>query len=129
MFLAFAPPKGRGIMLNTRHTKDLSRKKKIIQVSSPILRDVRFRYQDDEILSRSLTSTNFHTYYQGSEMVVAGRLPPSSPGTKHSAAAAAKEKAASGNKLIEYEIHATQAQGHEYSVAGSYNGSAVSSRK
>ena len=100
----------------------------MIQVSSPILRDVRFRYQDDEILSRSLTSTNFHTYYQGSEMVVAGRLPPSSPGAKHSAAAT-KEKAASGSKLIEYEIHATQAQGHEYSVAGSYNGSAVSARK
>ena len=101
-----------------------------IQVSSPILRDVRFRYQDDEILSRSLTSTNFHTYYQGSEMVVAGRLPPSSTGAKEKEKVAKeKEKAASGNKLIEYEIHATQAQGHEYSVAGSYNGSAVSARK
>ena len=87
---------------------------------------MRFRYQDDEILSRSLTSTNFHTYYQGSEMVVAGRLPPSKSGsgtgTDHSAAAAT----ASGNKLIEYEIHATQAQGHEYSVAGAYNGTEVS---
>ena len=90
---------------------------------------MRFRYQDDEILSRSLTSTNFHTYYQGSEMVVAGRLPPppaasgSGSGRKHSAAAGT---AAEGNKLIEYEIHATQAQGQEYSVAGAYNGSAVS---
>ena len=87
---------------------------------------MRFRYQDDEILSRSLTSTNFHTYYQGSEMVVAGRLPPSKSGSgsgrKHSAAAGT----AKGNKLIEYEIHATQAQGQEYSVAGAYNGSAVS---
>ena len=85
---------------------------------------MRFRYQDNEILSRSLTSTNFHTYYQGSEMVVAGRLPPSKSGsgTEHLASAAT----ASGNKLIEYEIRATQAQGHEYSVAGAYNVSAVS---
>ena len=86
---------------------------------------MRFRYQNDEILSRSLTSTNFHTYYQGSEMVVAGRLPPSASGSgqKHSGATATN-----GNKLIEYEIHATQAQGQEYSVAGAYNGSAVSAR-
>ena len=90
-------------------------------MSSPILRDVRFRYEDDEILSRSLTSTNFHTYYQGSEMVVAGRLPPASPGG--GGAAGGSE---APNKMLEYEIHATQARGHEYSVTGTYNGSAVS---
>ena len=58
-------------------------------------------------------------------MVVAGRLPPSASGSgqKHSGATATN-----GNKLIEYEIHATQAQGQEYSVAGAYNGSAVSAR-
>ena len=49
------------------------------EVSSPLLRGVRFKYQDDEILSQSLTSTNFHTYYQGSEMVVAGRLAADAP--------------------------------------------------
>ena len=37
-----------------------------LQVSSPILRDVEFVYPSDlrEVSTRSLTSTNFHTYYQ-----------------------------------------------------------------
>ena len=96
-------------------------------MSSPILRDVRFRYEDDEILSRSLTSTNFHTYYQGSEMVVAGRLPPASPGGGGGGGGGgAADGLKPQNKLLEYEIHATQARGHEYSVSGTYNGSAVS---
>ena len=71
-------------------------------MSNPILSNVTFNYAENEILEHSLTSTNFHTYYQGSEMVVAGRLPdyPS--------------------KLLEYEIVANQADG-KYSVAGSYN--------
>ena len=62
-----------------------------------------FRYQEGEILDHSLTSTNFHTYYQGSEMVVAGQLPgnPSS-------------------KILEYEITANQAGG-KYVVSGSHN--------
>ena len=49
-----------------------------------------------------MTSTNFHTYYQGSEMVVAGQLP-TYPSDK-----------------LEYEIIANQAGG-TYSVSGSYN--------
>ena len=62
-----------------------------------------FRYQEGEILDHSLTSTNFHTYYQGSEMVVAGQLPgnPSS-------------------KMLEYEITANQAGG-KYVVSGSHD--------
>ena len=80
-------------------------------MSSPILRNVTFVYQADEILSNSLTSTNFHTYYQGSEMVVAGRMPQSDN----------KEEG------IQYEILATQAKGEAYQVHGSYDGSAVSS--
>ncbi len=67
---------------------------------------MRFRYEEEEILAHSLTSTNFHTYYQGSEMVVAGRIPQS-------------------NEIIEYEILATQAEGTQYKVHGSYNGSKV----
>lgn len=38
--------------------------------------NVTFRYQGDGTSSPdSLTSTNFHTYYKGGEMVVAGRIP------------------------------------------------------
>lgn len=76
------------------------------------MRDVKFVYQDHDILAHSLTSTNFHTYYQGSEMVVAGKL----PGDE------IRERA---NDLIEYEILATQAHGQSYVVHGEYNGSAV----
>ena len=53
-----------------------------------------------------MTATNFHTYYQGSEMVVAGQLP-----TKRA-------------DKIEYEIVASQAGG-EYSVSGTYNTSSM----
>ena len=49
------------------------------QVSSPVLRGVEFKYQEDEILANSLTSTNFHTYYQGSEMIIAGKLASDQP--------------------------------------------------
>jgi hypothetical protein len=73
---------------------------------------VRFVYQNDEILSQSLTSTNFHTYYQGSEMVVAGRLP-------------RDEDKLVKDEMIKYEILATQAEGANYKVHGEYNGSAV----
>eukprot|EP00095_Tigriopus_kingsejongensis_P007343 maker-scaffold589_size129586-snap-gene-0.49 protein:Tk07343 transcript:maker-scaffold589_size129586-snap-gene-0.49-mRNA-1 annotation:"inter-alpha-trypsin inhibitor heavy chain h4-like" len=79
------------------------------EVSSPILRNVNFTYQTDEVLANSLTSTNFHTYYQGSEMVVAGKL--ESYMKDHP------------NELIEYEILATQALGDQYFVHGIYNGS------
>lgn len=79
------------------------------EVSSPILRGVNFTYQSDEILSNSLTSTNFHTYYQGSEMVVAGKLE--------------TYMANNPNELIEYQILATQAFGNQYFVEGTYNGS------
>lgn len=76
------------------------------QISSPILRDVRFAYPDTVgVPAHALTSTSFHTYYQGGEMVVAGR---------------------SARELVEYEIVATQASGREYAVEGAYNGSEVS---
>lgn len=74
------------------------------------MRNVRFTYQEDEILSKSLTSTNFHTHYQGSEMVVAGKLPDAIFKTED---------------LIEYEILATKSKGETYKVEGAYNGSAV----
>lgn len=73
------------------------------EVSSPVLRDVQFKYQDKEIMSQSLTSTNFHTYYQGSEMVVAGQVPPGFQAANN----------------IQYEIMATQAIG-SYHVDGKY---------
>ena len=57
-------------------------------------------------MEHSLTATNFHTYYQGSEMVVAGQLP--------------KKRA----DKIEYEIVASQAGG-AYSVSGTYNTSSM----
>ena len=91
-----------------------------LQVSSPILRGVSFKYQDDDILSNSLTSTNFHTFYQGSEMVVAGRLPP---------AAARESGKANANDLITYKILAKQADGVNYAVHGAYNGSEVIRKK
>lgn len=83
-----------------------------LQVSSPLLRNVQFKYQDDEILANSLTSTNFHTYYQGSEMVVAGRL------TTHDFQS--DSPPTHTNDLIEYEILATQAIGG-YQIDGQYN--------
>ena len=81
------------------------------QVSSPLLRNVRFRYQEDEILANSLTSTNFHTYYQGSELVVAGRLPVTN---------VQSDSPALPNDLIKYEILATQATG-SYLIDGQHN--------
>lgn len=84
-------------------------------MSSPILREVQFKYQADEILADSLTSTNFHTYYQGSEMVVAGKLADQS-----------NLNMASSN-LIEYEILATEADG-PYKVNGEYNSAVAASQ-
>jgi hypothetical protein len=88
------------------------------------LRDVRFRYEDSEILDRSLTSTNFHTYYQGSEMVVAGKLPVLPMDEEGGSSSGAG--AGGMDRMIEYMILATQAEGTQYLVQGSYNGSAVS---
>ena len=76
------------------------------EVSSPLLQNVDFTYQNSEILSNSLTSTNFHTYYQGSEMVVAGRVVKTSSLDHHR------------DDLIEYQILATQASGQDYLVKG-----------
>ena len=76
------------------------------EVSSPLLQNVDFTYQNSEILSNSLTSTNFHTYYQGSEMVVAGRVVTTSTLDHHR------------DDLIEYQILATQANGQDYLVKG-----------
>lgn len=75
------------------------------------MRDVQFKYQENEILAHSLTSTNFHTFYQGSEMVVAGRLP------------------VIKDDMIKYEILANKAEGGEYKVKGQYNGSEVSVKR
>ncbi len=103
------------------------------QVSSPVLRDVHFRYQEDEILANSLTSTNFHTYYQGSELVVAGRLP--YVGYDTSVASESKDEkdvgggvqnpSGTSTTLIDYEIVATQALGNQYRVGGHYSSSKV----
>ena len=71
---------------------------------------MQFRYQEDNILANSLTSTNFHTYYQGSELVVAGRLP------RH----LLRDANFQNDDLIQYEILATQAFG-DYHVNGQYN--------
>ena len=84
------------------------------QVSSPILRGVQFKYQADEILANSLTSTNFHTYYQGSEMIVAGKL------QQHQPYSFPISDASDPGKLIEYEILATEATG-QYRVDGKYD--------
>ena len=73
-----------------------------------------FKYQEDEILSDSLTVTNFHTYYQGSEMVVAGKM---------------EDFGINPDELIEYKILATQAMGQQYSILGAYNGSEVISKR
>ena len=97
----------------------------LLKVSSPILRDVRFSYDSDKILSRSLTSTNFHTYYEGSEMVVAGKLPELAL-VENLAAFAPPPAASSLVDEIKYEIVATQDKGGKYSVSGVYNASAVS---
>ncbi|XP_063240182.1 uncharacterized protein LOC134540990 isoform X2 [Bacillus rossius redtenbacheri] len=43
-------------------------------VASPLLANVRFQYQDGEVVSGSVTSTNFRSLFGGSELVVAGRL-------------------------------------------------------
>ena len=77
------------------------------QVSSPILRDVKFSYPSgEEVSEASLTSTNFHTYYQGGEMVVAG-------------------KAFEAKETVHYEIVAQQSSGLPYRVTGAYNTSQV----
>jgi len=87
------------------------------EVSSPILRGVQFNYQADEILANSLTSTNFHTYYQGSEMIVAGKLASDQPIDQKFSFPMSDTTDA--GKLIEYEILATEANG-QYRVDGKY---------
>merc|ERR1719341_1226492 len=44
------------------------------EVASPLLSGVNFNYVGDTVEETSLTETTFHTFYKGSEMVVAGRL-------------------------------------------------------
>ena len=86
-------------------------------MSSPVLRGVEFKYQEDEILANSLTSTNFHTYYQGSEMIIAGKLASDQP---YSLLPMSDATDSDGTgKLIEYEILATEANG-QYRVDGKY---------
>ena len=73
------------------------------EVSSPILSNVSFDYLDSSIVTKSLTDTAFHTFYQGGEMVVAGMV-----------------DAAVMEPLIQYEITAHQAVG-PYKVSGNRN--------
>lgn len=44
------------------------------EVASPLLSGVNFTYVGDAVEEASLTETTFHTFYKGSEMVVAGKL-------------------------------------------------------
>jgi len=44
------------------------------EVASPLLSGVNFTYIGDMVEETSLTETTFHTFYKGSEMVVAGKL-------------------------------------------------------
>jgi uncharacterized protein YegL len=44
------------------------------EVASPLLSGVNFTYVGDTVEETSLTETTFHTFYKGSEMVVAGKL-------------------------------------------------------
>lgn len=44
------------------------------QVSSPLLSNVRFVYPPNQVNEKSLTKHKFHTYYRGSEVVVAGKV-------------------------------------------------------
>ena len=45
----------------------------IRQIWSPLLKSVRFRY-DDSVDESSLTDVDFAAFFDGSELVVAGRL-------------------------------------------------------
>lgn len=76
------------------------------EVSSPILNDVQFNYKESTVLG--LTQTDFHTFYQGGEMVVAGMI--SDEGEME--------------PVIEYEISAHQAIGR-YEVSGHFSPSLV----
>lgn len=44
------------------------------EVASPLLSGVNFTYVGNAVEEASLTETTFHTFYKGSEMVVAGKL-------------------------------------------------------
>ena len=44
------------------------------EVASPLLSGVNFTYVGDAVEETSLTETTFHTFFKGSEMVVAGKL-------------------------------------------------------
>jgi len=52
------------------------------EVASPLLSGVNFNYVGNTVEESSLTETTFHTFYKGSEMVVAGRLTGSDQGTR-----------------------------------------------
>lgn len=44
------------------------------EVSTPVMSDVKVRYIGDDVENGSLTNSNFSTFFQGSELVVAGKL-------------------------------------------------------
>ena len=44
------------------------------EVSTPLLAEVKLTYLDDTVDPDSLTTSDFASYFQGSELVVAGKL-------------------------------------------------------
>ncbi|KAJ9598932.1 hypothetical protein L9F63_010526, partial [Diploptera punctata] len=47
------------------------------EVSSPLLSNITFIYQPEQVESISITRHNFVTFYHGSELIVSGRIDPS----------------------------------------------------
>ena len=44
------------------------------EIASPVLSDVSLTYLDDKVNGTSLTKTQYNTYFNGSELIVAGKL-------------------------------------------------------
>ena len=44
------------------------------EISTPILNDVKIKYVGNTISEDSLTDDSFHNYFDGSEIIVAGKL-------------------------------------------------------
>jgi len=80
------------------------------EVASPLLSGVKFNYVGDTVEETSLTETTFHTFYKGSEMVVAGRLT-GSEGTRfeYSVEGSGKEAySQSGHEVESIPLHTSR---------------------
>ncbi|GAB1605232.1 inter-alpha-trypsin inhibitor heavy chain H3-like [Argonauta hians] len=44
------------------------------EISAALMMNLKFKYFDDQVANDSLTDSEFHQYFQGSESVIAGRL-------------------------------------------------------